>query len=520
MRFWRSAVPNLTRALAIVVVLVASGYTASAPGQETTAPEGELPSSLRAYLQRGEERLRQNDLDGAVADFSKVIEADPKAHLAYELRGQAREKKGDPAAKDDYDAGDKIGDELSAPYLPQVADVLRKVAEVRGLTAPASVRVRFVSAAKAKREYTEEMMRFIPPEEEHALQLTYQRLGLIPLGYSVRGAMISEFANPDRPSYDNWTKAINVGYWPWLMHSLPHELTHALQDHNFDMTRNEERARNNSDLLFTFWTLYEGDAQFTEYQYDAWKRGTLRKIPPSVLVDNLVQNRSVEFSEVTGLDLEAWIKDLLRRAGAARVATPFADLKVTVAYQLWEPNYELGYRFVTRLFVLGGYPLVNWAYENIESSAQLLHPDRFLSGEQPIQIKMPDVASLMGPKWKLVRENTLGEWGYRQIPGLEAKHSLESWRGDRYATYEGPEAGDVCVVQLVLFETEENAQSFVDGYSERVRTRYRSSEIITEGVTSAPQQFRIWRTNEGGMGIERKGTSVLIVDGAPQSGRN
>src|SRR5882724_6191097 len=48
-----------------------------------------------AYYNRGNERYKKGDLDGAIADFDAALTFDPSWALAYNMRGNARYNKGD-----------------------------------------------------------------------------------------------------------------------------------------------------------------------------------------------------------------------------------------------------------------------------------------------------------------------------------------------------------------------------------------------------------------------------------------
>src|SRR2546428_12695457 len=48
-----------------------------------------------AFLESGDRKLAAKNYDGAIADFTRVIELDPKFDLAYYNRGLARQAKGD-----------------------------------------------------------------------------------------------------------------------------------------------------------------------------------------------------------------------------------------------------------------------------------------------------------------------------------------------------------------------------------------------------------------------------------------
>src|SRR5258705_3595845 len=54
------------------------------------------PSRFAAvYYNRGNERFKKGDLDGAIADYDAAITSYPRWALAYNMRGSARYNKGD-----------------------------------------------------------------------------------------------------------------------------------------------------------------------------------------------------------------------------------------------------------------------------------------------------------------------------------------------------------------------------------------------------------------------------------------
>src|SRR6267378_173670 len=56
---------------------------------------GQTPTTAADYVNRGIEEHQKGDYDGAIADFTKAIEIDPRAADAYMARGDARKNKGD-----------------------------------------------------------------------------------------------------------------------------------------------------------------------------------------------------------------------------------------------------------------------------------------------------------------------------------------------------------------------------------------------------------------------------------------
>ena len=74
------------RYLSILFILLFL-LTFAAPGQELTSAD--------EYAQRGIARFEKNDLDGAISDFTKVIEMNGKDQaFCYYFRGMAYYRKG------------------------------------------------------------------------------------------------------------------------------------------------------------------------------------------------------------------------------------------------------------------------------------------------------------------------------------------------------------------------------------------------------------------------------------------
>jgi Flp pilus assembly protein TadD len=57
--------------------------------------QGQTPTTHADYYNRGIDRQAKGDLDGAIADYTKAIEIDPRSAHAYNSRGNLRDAKGD-----------------------------------------------------------------------------------------------------------------------------------------------------------------------------------------------------------------------------------------------------------------------------------------------------------------------------------------------------------------------------------------------------------------------------------------
>lgn len=76
------------------------------------------PRNAVAYFLRGLAKHAQNDFDGAIADFSVVIQLEPQADIAYFNRGRAKaDKKDHEGAIADYTMAIRLNPAYSASYL-------------------------------------------------------------------------------------------------------------------------------------------------------------------------------------------------------------------------------------------------------------------------------------------------------------------------------------------------------------------------------------------------------------------
>jgi hypothetical protein len=73
--------------------------------------------------------------------------------------------------------------------------------------------------------------------------------------------------------------------------------------------------------------------------------------------------------------------------------------------------YDQGLTFVSALYDRGNWAEVNRAYEELPASTeQIMHVDKYLAHEMPVGVPARDVSSLLGPEWRLLADDTLGEW--------------------------------------------------------------------------------------------------------------
>ena len=248
---------------------------------------------------------------------------------------------------------------------------------------------------------------------------------------------------------------------------MAHELTHVLQDQHFGLGRLIVGAKN-SDQVIARQALIEGGASLVETLVDSARTG--QTIP----VQQVINEK---------LNLQIDPEDVPRFLVEQALITP----------------YYRGQAFVFALKQYGGWPAVNRAYDNDNlpaSSEHIFHPDKYIAGEFPAEIALPDLAGeTFAADWEELDRDTLGELGFRNIFNafdIETSHAAAAgWHGDRYAVFKHRRENTAAFVLFAAWDAEWEATEFMTAYK-RVLAIKRPD----------PADFR----------IEQRGADVLIAE--------
>jgi hypothetical protein len=255
-----------------------------------------------------------------------------------------------------------------------------------------------------------------------------------------------------------------------------HEFTHALQDQHYGLEALDPEE-NSDDASLAVTALIEGDAMLVQEQY------MLQFLDSDELFEMLSDLTSAEFSVLD-------------------------SVPAVVREQLMFP-YDAGLLFAKRIYQEGGYAALNDVYLHPPlSTEQVLHPDKYLSGELPLEVSLPPLTDTLGSGWGWVDANVLGEFTLRLYlePHLSARRAAaaaEGWGGDRYAVYHNPESSALVLVMRTIWDSAAEAAEFVDEYRTFGEARFGTAP--TETATGA-----CW-TGEDAICIYGAGAETLII---------
>lgn len=423
----------------------------------------------------------------------------------------------------------------NAAIVAATTEVLKETSEIRELPILRPVKSGAQSRAEIERMLIKNLNEQMTPAEMHATEVSLRKFGLAASDFEYRLFIIKLLTEQVAGYYDPRVHEFHLADWLDLEGQKPvmaHELTHALQDQNFNLRRFEKWPHGDSDAELAAHALVEGDATLAMTLY---------------MAKNPLVALAFSRSLTTGVATEQF--DQAPRAMRESLIFP----------------YMQGMEWATQLYRRGGWTMVSNAFTRLPlSSEQILHPEKYFNYERPIKVVLPDLSSLLNANtsavntqqptgtagvspasgaaqasgrrptarrrlptahsplptigWHRIDSDVNGEWGYYLIldqflnAPAESKRAAAGWAGDRYALYEGP-TGQVFLAQVAAWDTENDAREFFDAYVKRTELRYPGAKPLE---SSSASEQRAWDTSEGGLVIELRGLRIVILEGVPE----
>jgi hypothetical protein len=156
-------------------------------------------------------------------------------------------------------------------------------------------------------------------------------------------------------------------------------------------------------------------------------------------------------------------------------------------------SYTTGMNFVYALWQKGNWAEVNKAYDNLPvSTEQILHPDKYLKGEVPVVMVVPDLLPALGNQWKLVGTDSLGEFmtylllaygadNLSQIPQNDALTASAGWGGDHYLVYSSATGDQTVLAAEWTWDTDKDAAEFLSSMKAYLDKRFRGAMVNQPG---------------------------------------
>ena len=386
--------------------------------------------------------------------------------------------------------GAKSGAESSSA-LAATNDVLDQISLIRGLPVKHPVKSGFKSKADIEQMLLADLKASNSYAEIEAQRKVLVKLGMIASDFPLAEFEVKLLVEQIVGFYEPKTKEFYLADWIPIDDqriTMAHELTHALQDQYLDLGRLENFPKHESDADLAAHALVEGEATVVMV---SWQRHTEASRLPTFSIPDSTAGGSM---------------------GGQRFPL-FEQAPLVLRENLTFP-YFYGAVFVQSVVRARSWEAITKSYSDLPiSSEQIMHPQKFIIREDPIDVRIPDIGKVLGTSWKLINDDVMGEFNYRImleqfVDKTKAQRAAAGWGGDRYLAFEEGKTGKILLAQVTTWDTEVDAKEFFEAYTDRTTIRYQN----LKNVESTDDSKR-WRTPDGDVILSRRGNNVIVIEG-------
>src|SRR5579872_236023 len=417
----------------------------------------------------------------------------------------------------------RVSPEEAQKILNSVPPTLRFASEDSGLPIHAAVKPRMISrddlvvTMQARKVDDEESKRL------QAEELTMKKFGYLPRVFSTGKFVEGMYAEATEAFYDPRTKTISLLNWvspDSQLSVLAHELTHALQDQNFNLLT-WQRGSNSKDPA-------PGQFQVNADQALAESVGrhaVLEGQAMVVLIDYTFKQQGIparlEFLPGASSAMSQYLTMMPIPDTPVIHASPIA-LRDAMAFP-----YREGLVFELELLGSGGkeLPFRKVFARPPLNTHEVLQPQAYLQRQGVRAPLIPDLSSALADKYVVIDSGGLGELDVRSlVRQFDTSRLAESisrgWRGSSYLVVKRKEVpteaattADVALIHVSTWNSSLTAHKFAQFYADAVPKRYSKAAAVASTCqgNDCPLESFQFNTEEGFVSIECRPNNLVLV---------
>jgi hypothetical protein len=365
---------------------------------------------------------------------------------------------------------------------------------------------KYATGQLAKEEFTK---RFTQEE------LSMKKLGFLPRDFNLKEFLVKSTGQEVAAYYDPETKTISMLDWVPPDQQEPilaHELTHALQDQNYDLAK--------------------------------WMKAGTTTGQGGATDDNALARKAV----VEGQAMVVYVDYMLKPVGRSLEDTP------GLIYQMEEPAvkavadsqlmhdapmimreigtfaYNGGLIFEGELLHKGGKKMAfAGAFARPpRNTHEVLQPDTYIQGEKLAPVRIPDMRDVLNSEYDVYDSGGVGELDVRALLKQYGERKIaedvsSAWQGGAYVTYRRKDkvvaeasatTGDLALLYVSRWKTPQAAERFARFYERAISQRYHSAtrqEVQACAGASCPVSMAQITTEEGPVIVEQWDDNSVVV---------
>ena len=329
------------------------------------------------------------------------------------------------------------------------ASVEANVVEIRGLTPLAPITPTLLSSDELRQRVEADFAEETTPEDSRKDAIVLSAFDFMDRDYDLHQALIELRSEAVTGFYDPETAEFVVvsdddELDPSEQWTHAHEFMHALQDQYYALELlGDETA--DSEARAALRALAEGEATLIQILY--LREGYFTDEEASEVFASLSQEGPGILDEIPPIILNSFTFP-----------------------------YDAGLNFVLELynggdfFSEGNFAHLEAAWNDLpQSSEQILHPDRYLAGDDPIPVSLPPLTDTLGAGWQQLDEDVFGEFTLReylgqQLTGAEAEQAATGWGGDRYTVFWNEAEAQLVMAYRLVWDSNIDGAEFASLY--------------------------------------------------------
>jgi hypothetical protein len=350
----------------------------------------------------------------------------------------------------------------------QANSIAQELTKISGLPLKHTVPCDFISKDKINEFLQQRVKEVTNPEEIRAEELTLKKFGLVPQDFNLAKNTVDLLTEQAAAFYDYDKKKLFITETTPSETQAPvlaHELSHALADQSFNLSKFIKQGRKSDDGSTARLAVMEGQATWLMSEYLARKMNqSLRDSPALVSMMSTMSDSS-----------------------ASGQFPVFENAPLYLRQTLVFP-YTKGMLFQNALLGRDGNNGFTEVFRNPPvSSQQILHPEKYFAGVKPTEPKLPDPKLPHG--YKGLVGGSLGELEHgillEQYAGKQRATDLAPhWKGSTFALMENKKAGRVVLLYAVEWDSEDIARQYFTAYREALQKKWKGMAVNSETDTA------------------------------------
>ncbi len=422
--------------------------------------------------------------------------------IARKLRKDTTDevKMTDADTKKLFDAVDRIFDFASEDTgMPKHASVNRR------LVSKADVE-KYASGQLAKEEYAKSFSE---------AELSMKKLGFLPRDFNLKDFLVKSTGQEIAAYYDPEIKTISMLNWVPPDRQEPilaHELTHALQDQNYDLMKWMKPGKKTNETNAT------DDAAVA-------RKAVVEGQAMVVYVDYMLKPIGRTLEDTPGL-----VYQMEEPAVKAVIDSQLMHDAPMILREMGTFAYQQGLIFEGELLHKGGKEMAfAGAFARPpRNSHDVLQPEAYINGEKLPRVRIPDMSGLLNNQYEAYDSGGVGELDVRALLEQYGERRIANelsaeWQGGAYATFQrkdkpvadvAPSTADLALLYLSRWKTPQAAQRFARFYAAAVSQRYRNpaaQDMQPCTGASCPVSSAQIMTEEGPVIVEQWQDNSVIV---------